>query len=83
MKKHVKVYLDYFGYGGEDFIGCEVCSSRAVDIHHIEARGMGGSKKADTIENVMALCRDCHVEYGDKKQYMENLKAVHLKKIKR
>ena len=83
MKKHVKVYLDYFGYGAEDFIGCEVCSSRAVDIHHIEARGMGGSKKADTIENVMALCRDCHVEYGDKKQYMENLKAVHLKKIKR
>lgn len=44
---------------------------------------MGGSKKADTIENVMALCRNCHVEYGDKKQYMENLKAVHLKKIKR
>lgn len=83
MKKHVKVYLDYFGYGAEDFIGCEVCSSRAVDIHHIEARGMGGSKKADTIENVMALCRNCHVEYGDKKQYMENLKAVHLKKIKR
>jgi hypothetical protein len=83
VKKHVKVYLDYFGYGAEDFIGCEVCSSRAVDIHHIEARGMGGSKKADTIENVMALCRDCHVEYGDKKQYMENLKSVHLKKIKR
>jgi len=83
VKKHVKVYLDYFGYGAEDFIGCEVCSSRAVDIHHIEARGMGGSKKADTIENVMALCRNCHVEYGDKKQYMDNLKAVHLKKIKR
>lgn len=83
MKKHVKVYLDYFGYGAEDFIGCEVCSSRAVDIHHIEARGMGGSKKADTIENVMALCRNCHVEYGDKKQYIDNLKAVHLKKIKR
>ena len=83
MKKHVKVYLDYFGYGAEDFIGCEVCSSRAVDIHHIEARGMGGSKKADTIENVMALCRNCHVEYGDKKQYMDNLKAVHQKRLNR
>lgn len=83
MKKHTKVYLDYFGYGAEDFIGCEVCSSRAVDIHHIEARRMGGSKKADTIENLMALCRSCHVEYGDKKQYIDNLKAVHLKKIKR
>lgn len=81
MKKHVKVYLDHFGYGAEDFIPCEVCSSRAVDIHHIEARGMGGSKKLDTIENVMALCRNCHVEYGDKKQYMDNLKAVHQKKL--
>lgn len=81
MKKHTKVYLDYFGYGAEDFIGCEVCGSRAVDIHHIEARGMGGSKKLDTIENIMALCRNCHVEYGDKRQYMDNLKAVHQKKL--
>lgn len=83
MKKHVKVYLDHFGYGAEDFIGCEVCGSRAVDIHHIEARGMGGSKESDTIENIMALCRNCHVEYGDKKQYMDNLKAVHQKRLNR
>lgn len=83
MKKHTKVYLDYFGHGVDSFIPCEVCGSRAVDIHHIEARGMGGSNKADTIENLMALCRSCHVEYGDKKQYIDNLKAVHQKKIKR
>lgn len=83
MKKHTKVYLDYFGYGAEDFVGCEVCGSKAVDIHHIEARGMGGSKKSDTIENLMALCRPCHVEYGDKKQHMESLKAVHQKKLNR
>lgn len=83
MKKHTKVYLDHFGYGAEDFVGCEVCGSKAVDIHHIEARGMGGSKKSDTIENLMALCRPCHVEYGDKKQYIDNLKAVHQKKLNR
>lgn len=83
MKKHTKVYLDHFGYGAEDFVGCEVCGSKAVDIHHIEARGMGGSKKSDTIENLMALCRSCHVEYGDKKHYIDNLKAVHQKKLNR
>lgn len=83
MKKHVKVYLDYFGYGAEDFIGCEVCSSRAVDIHHIEARGMGGSKKADTIQNLMALDRLCHEKYGDKKQYMEFLKNIHNERLEK
>ena len=44
MKKHTKIYLDYFGYDAGDFIACEVCKNKAVDIHHIEPRGMGGSK---------------------------------------
>jgi 5-methylcytosine-specific restriction endonuclease McrA len=38
---------------------------------------MGGSKIADTIENLMALCRNCHTEYGDKKQHKEMLIATH------
>jgi 5-methylcytosine-specific restriction endonuclease McrA len=38
---------------------------------------MGGSKIADTIENLMALCRNCHTEYGDKKQHKEMLTATH------
>ena len=77
MKKHTKVYLDGMGYSTTDWIPCEVCQSQAVDIHHIEARGMGGSKEADTIENLMALCRKCHVEFGDKKHYKELLVATH------
>ena len=43
----------------------------------IEARGMGGSKEADNIENLMALCRTCHVAYGDIKEYKERLQATH------
>jgi hypothetical protein len=45
MKKHTKIYLNYFGYDTTDFIPCEVCGSQAVDIHHIECRGMGGARK--------------------------------------
>ncbi len=45
MRKHVKIYLDYFGYGEQDYIPCEYCGNKAVDIHHSEKRGMGGSKK--------------------------------------
>ena len=77
MKNHTKIYIKHFGYGLEDFIPCEVCGQRAVDIHHIDCRGMGGNKKADTIENLMALCRYCHVVMGDTKTHMEYLKHKH------
>lgn len=79
MKKHTRLYLNHFNYTTADFIPCEICKSQAIDIHHIEARGMGGSKEKDTIENLMALCRDCHIKFGDKKQYMNYLKSIHKK----
>ena len=49
-----------------------------VDIHHIDCRGMGGSKDKDKIENLMGLCRQHHLEYGDKKEHIEFLKEKHL-----
>jgi 5-methylcytosine-specific restriction endonuclease McrA len=42
---------------------------------------MGGSKQKDYIENLQALCRECHLKYGDKKQYKEFLEEIHLKKL--
>ena len=74
-------YFNHFGYDISDFIPCEVCGKTAVDIHHIEARGIGGSKDADSIENLMALCREDHLKYGDKKQYKEFLKDKHAEKL--
>ena len=81
MKKHVKIYMDYFDYGIEDFIPCEVCGSKAVDIHHIENRGMGGSKQKDVIEYLQALCRKCHIELGDKEHHKIYLKILHELKM--
>jgi hypothetical protein len=80
MQKHTKIYFDYFGYDVTDFIPCEICETKAVDIHHIHARGMGGTKQADNIENLMALCRNCHIEYGDKKQHIDFLTQIHKNK---
>ena len=82
MKKHTKVYIEAMGYTDTDFIFCEVCNRRAVDIHHIEPRGMGGSKLLDTPENLMALCRECHHEADFGVELSKDfLKAVHLKKL--
>jgi len=77
MRKHTSLYLEAFGFDTSDFIPCEVCQARATDIHHIKARGMGGSNSKDTKENLMALCRTCHIKYGDKKQYYDFLIQKH------
>ena len=74
-------YFNHFGYDISDFIPCEVCGKTAVDIHHIEARGIGGTKVGDTIDNLMALCREDHIKYGDKKQHKEWLKNIHQERL--
>jgi hypothetical protein len=81
VKKHIVVYLDHFDYDTDDFIPCEVCGAKAVDIHHIKARGMGGSNTKDVIENLQALCRKCHLDFGDKKQWMDFLIDKHKNKL--
>jgi 5-methylcytosine-specific restriction endonuclease McrA len=43
---------------------------------------MGGTKTKDVIENLQALCRECHIKYGDRKQYKEFLKEKHKEKLK-
>ena len=74
--KHNKIYFDHFGY---DFTPCEKCGKPAVDIHHIENKGMGGSKTKDYIENLIALCRDCHswAHNPNTRQKQEELKEIH------
>ena len=81
MKNHVKVYLKHFGYGETDLIPCEVCGCRAVDIHQIKPRGMGGSNTKDFIENLMAMCRRCHEKLGDRKDTLDLLIEKHSAKL--
>lgn len=78
MKKHTKIYFEAF-YGGDTsvFPVCEITGARAVDIHHIHARGMGGSKDKDVPENLMAVTRTAHLYFGDKTEYIEWLTKVH------
>lgn len=81
MKPHTKIYFNYFNFKIPEDCFCEICGSPAVDLHHIEARGNGGNPNGDKdiIENLMALCRNCHLEYGDVPDKKEWLTNIHKK----
>jgi 5-methylcytosine-specific restriction endonuclease McrA len=81
MKPYTKTYLNYFAYDVSDFIPCEVCGAEAKDIHHVQARSIRKDLVND-ITNLMALCRKCHAEKGDKKQFREYLQKIHNQKLK-
>lgn len=80
MKNYTKTYMQHFGYDTSDFIPCEVCEAKAVDIHHIWARSIKDDLVND-ITNIQALCRVCHQTYGDKKQHREMLQKIHDKRL--
>ena len=80
MKKHTKIYMNYHNYDISDWIACEHCGTTAVDIHHLSGRGLGGSKNKDFIENLIALCRRCHIKAETDKQFNNQLKELNKKK---
>ncbi len=77
--KHVKIYNDAFGYKVGDYRACELTGREGTDIHHIEARQMGGDPEGnkDRIENLMALNRTDHIKYGDVNKYKAFLFRKH------
>ena len=76
MKKHTKIYFDYFDLTIADTVLCENCGAVAVDIHHVDFKGMGGSKNKDYIENLIALCRNCHNKAHNSKDFNNHLKTI-------
>lgn len=82
MKKYTKLYMQFFDYGEQDFVMCEMCEQdRAVDIHHLESRGMGGSKERDYIENLMGMCRECHLKAESDSSFNMFCRIKHLENV--
>lgn len=78
MKNYKQVYCDYFDYDENDNILCEITGRPAVDISHNKARGMGGSKHKDVIENLMALTREAHTFLEQNPKYYWWFQLVHI-----
>jgi hypothetical protein len=84
MQKHIKVYMNYYGYEISDFIPCEACGAKSNDIHHIVFRSKFGKKtkdQQDAIENLIALCRECHNKAHDNKLTKEWLTELHTSNL--
>jgi hypothetical protein len=81
MKKHTKVYMDYFDIGETDTWYCEGCMkefpiNNGLNIHHINGRGKG----KDVIKNLMSLCiQKCHVRAHSSKKYVskDEFQTIH------
>jgi len=82
MKPHTKIYFKHFKIafnesGEHDFIPCERCGAEAVDIHHVHGRG----KDMDKIDNLMALCRECHAKAHNGGMTSSELNYYHQRKL--
>ena len=81
MLKYKQVYLNGIGKTTADFFPCEVCNAPAVDIHHIDEKGMGGRSGADVEENLIGLCRCCHDKAHTGQLNKAELKAIVWKRL--
>lgn len=84
MKKHVKIYTDYFKLGIDSTAECEYCHiqgpiNNGFDIHHIFGR-IG--KNANNIENLICLCRQCHNNAHNELYSKHELLIKHQKNLK-
>lgn len=78
MRNHTKIWIKHFG---EPF--CEITGQTGTDgkdVHHIDARGMGGDpkKRKDRIDNIMCVQRPLHTFVEKNPKYKWWFKLVHM-----
>ena len=92
MLPHTKNYFKRFGIDPGDWIGCEIpkCNQKAVDLHHVIPKGMGGSKTykfngrtydIDDAHNIIALCRKHHEDAHAHVYSKDELRLIHNYKL--
>ena len=73
--------MQFFNYEEQDFIPCEMeCGSRAVDIHHLERRTRNKVTN-DYIENLVGLCRSCHIKAESDRCFNMFCRIKHLENV--
>lgn len=90
VQKYIKTYTEFFGIGEQDVILCTNCGAVAIDLHHVFIKGMGGRKTYEYdgktldingVENIISLCRSCHVKAHSgqlDREYLYKLQENHI-----
>jgi hypothetical protein len=78
MKEHIRIYMDHFNLGEQDYVFSEISGKRCTQVHHIEGRKRGGSKDKDYIENLIGLTMEEHVLCESNPRVNEYVKQLHL-----
>lgn len=76
MSNYKKKYIKHKGYAYDDYIGCENCGNRAVDVHHIIFKSHCFGEDRDDVKNLIALCRECHDLAHSSKKFNDKLKTI-------
>ena len=79
------MFMKYYGYTEADSYAelCWYCNKNVwQDNHHIESRGMGGSKLRDRIDNLIPLCRSCHEDSEIINKQKDKLKEIVRRRMK-
>ena len=87
MKRHVIIYRKYWGYSvspiSQEEVPCDWCQKLNTEVHHIQKRQAGGSRKRDIPSNLVALCRGCHTMADHNKEFNAMVKKKLEEKIRR
>jgi len=78
LQNHTKIYFNFFGYDESSTILCEMCNDVAVDIHHLERRN---KTKNDFIENLIGVCRSCHIKAESDSMFNMFCRIKHLELV--
>ena len=86
MKKHTKIFMQFWNpeLTISQTYQCFGCNSwEGTDIHHLSSRGMGGSKNdaKNYVENLICLCRSCHIRCHSDKNYNVQVRVNTLRLI--
>ena len=84
MTKHWKIYNDFWlpELTIAQTYQCTACGQwLGTDIHHIQNKGMSGSKFKDFLENLICLCRKCHDRCHKDKRYNKEVRIKNLRLI--
>ena len=83
MKNHVDIYRQF--WWDELTLAqteqCNVCGEWGGDIHHLSSRGLGSSKFKNYIENLICLCRNCHLTCHSNKEFNNKARVINLRNI--